>query len=148
MALPARETAVAALGERAARRPARTALGAAALTGWDLFLDPQMVGEGYWTWVRRGHYRGIPFANFAGWFATGLGVMALLDALLPSTGQVTTDGPLGHHTGDGALIGEYTFVAVMETLGFARFFRDPLVAAVGGAAMLPVAVTAVVRKLA
>ena len=33
-------------------------LGAAALTAWDLFLDPQMTTEGYWRWARRGRYRG------------------------------------------------------------------------------------------
>ena len=51
MALPAREVAHAVLGHgrRAGRR---IVLGAAALTAWDLFLDPQMVGEGYWTWTR------------------------------------------------------------------------------------------------
>ena len=30
-------------------------------------------------------------------------------------------------------------MGVMETVGFAAFFRDRLVAAVGGAAMLPIA---------
>ena len=50
MALPAREAAHAALGSRST--PARrVALGALALTAWDLFLDPQMVGEGYWRWA-------------------------------------------------------------------------------------------------
>jgi putative membrane protein len=38
-------------------------------------------------------------------------------------------------------------MSVMQTLGFARYFRDPLVAAVGGAAMLPTAVIAA-RNLA
>ncbi len=33
----------------------------------------------------------------------------------------------------------------METLAFATLFRDPLVAIVGGAAMLPVSVLAVAR---
>ena len=37
-------------------------------------------------------------------------------------------------------------MSVMQTLGFARYFRDPLVAAVGGAAMLPIAVAAVANK--
>jgi hypothetical protein len=35
----------------------------------------------------------------------------------------------------------------METVGFARYFRDPVVAAVGGAAMVPMAVTAIVKRL-
>ncbi len=42
-----------------------------------------MVGEGYWVWARRGIYRGIPLGNYLGWFATGLGVMAILERALP-----------------------------------------------------------------
>ena len=141
MGLPAREAAHAALGEHST--PARRiALGAAALTDWDLFLDPQMVGEGYWVWARRGLYRGIPLGNFAGWFLTGLGVMTALEALLP---------PHRYHDrsadADGPLVTEYTFMGVMETVGFARYFRDPVVALVGGLGMLPVAGAAVVEKL-
>ena len=38
-------------------------------------------------------------------------------------------------------------MGVMETIGFARYFRDPVVAVVGGIGMLPVATAAVARKL-
>lgn len=38
-----------------------------ALTAWDLFLDPQMVGWGLWVWERHGGYFGIPWMNFVGW---------------------------------------------------------------------------------
>lgn len=41
---------------------------AAAFTAWDLFLDPQMVAWGYWTWDEPGIYFGIPLVNFLGWF--------------------------------------------------------------------------------
>ena len=34
----------------------------------------------------------------------------------------------------------------METIGFARYFRDPVVAAIGGIGMLPLAVAAIVRR--
>jgi putative membrane protein len=138
LGLPARETAHAALGDRST--PAtRIALGSAALTAWDLFLDPQMVGEGYWAWARRGVYRGIPLSNYLGWFVTGLGVMALLDAALPPS-----DDP---SRADGALIGEYAYMGVMETIGFAKYFRDPVVAVVGGLAMLPISASAIAGKL-
>ena len=138
LGLPARETAHAALGARST--PAsRIVLGSAALTAWDLFLDPQMVGEGYWAWVKRGAYRGIPVTNFLGWFITGLGVMALLEAALPPA-----DEP---RDADGALVGGYAYMGVMETIGFARYFRDPVVAIVGGLGMLPIAAAAVMRKL-
>jgi len=138
MGLPARESAHAALGHRS-NAVTRGALGSAALTAWDLFLDPQMVGEGYWVWARRGIYRGIPLGNFAGWFLTGVGVMAILEALLPPS-EYPPDA-------DGALVGEYAYMGVMETIGFARYFRDPVVAIAGGLAMLPIAASAIVGKL-
>ncbi|MFN3255937.1 MAG: carotenoid biosynthesis protein [Ilumatobacter sp.] len=171
MGLPSREAAHAALGARSTPT-GRVLLGSAAMTAWDLFLDPQMVGEGYWAWARRGRYRGIPLSNFVGWFVTGLGIMAALEALLPprhateaTTGNtattvtdattVTVSGssdadatrPRPSPVGDARLIGEYGFMSVMQTLGFARFFRDPLVAAVGGAAMLPIAAAATVNRM-
>ncbi|HSD76213.1 MAG TPA: carotenoid biosynthesis protein, partial [Solirubrobacteraceae bacterium] len=37
-------------GLLARRRAARVVLAAGALTAWDVFLDPRMVREGYWTW--------------------------------------------------------------------------------------------------
>ena len=58
--VPAREAAHAALGRRSTPGLRAVALGAAALTAWDLFLDPQMTAEGYWRWDRRGRYRGHP----------------------------------------------------------------------------------------
>lgn len=138
MALPARETAHAALGTRST--PARRiAVGAVALTAWDLFLDPQMVAEGYWSWARRGAYRGIPLTNFAGWLVTGIGVMAALEVALPPAERAGE--------ADAALIGEYASMGLMETVGFARYFRDPLVAIVGGVTMVPMAVAGIVGRL-
>ena len=131
MAVPAREAAHAALGARSSG-PSRVVLGAVALTAWDLFLDPQMVGEGYWAWARNGAYRGIPATNFVGWFVTGLGVMVILERTLP----------VG--VPSAALVGEYGLMAAMETVGFAKYFHDPLVAVVGGVTMLPVALAALV----
>ncbi len=39
-------------------------------TAWDLYLDPQMVARGLWIWETPGGYFGIPWTNFAGWWAT------------------------------------------------------------------------------
>jgi uncharacterized membrane protein len=128
MSIPARETAV------ALNRRWRIPLGAALLTGWDLFLDPQMVGEGYWKWKRGGRYRTIPLSNYLGWFATSLVIMTMLEILLPPGEQADT-----------TLVGEYAWMNGMETLGFSAFFDDPLVAAVGGAATVPAAFVAVLR---
>jgi putative membrane protein len=133
MALPARETAHAALGTRSTRR-GRVLLGSAALTAWDLFLDPQMVGEGFWQWRRAGRYRGIPLTNYLGWFATGVVVLAALERALP----VDDDADTG-------LVTTYGAMTAMESVGFAAFFRDRVVAAVGTAAMGPVALLAMWR---
>jgi uncharacterized membrane protein len=43
-----------------------------ALTAWDVFLDPQMVRAGLWTWARHGEYVGIPLENYAGWLFTAI----------------------------------------------------------------------------
>lgn len=133
MSAPAREAAHAALGPGTSRGR-RVAGGAAALLAWDLFLDPQMVAEGYWRWARPGRYRGIPISNFVGWFLTATVAMAVLETVAPP-----------HDDPDPGLVAEYAGVAAMETLGFAAFFRDRTVAAVGGAAMLPIAAIAAAR---
>ena len=60
-------------------------LGALAMAGWDLFLDPQMVSEGHWTWTDSGPslpgIHGIPLQNFVGWFFVSLLMMLALDRL-------------------------------------------------------------------
>ncbi len=133
MGLPSREVANAALGSRSTAIT-RIGLGSAAMTAWDLFLDPQMTGEGYWRWMKRGAYRGIPLGNYAGWFVTGLGIMTLFEAALPA-----------RRPADGRLVGQYAYMSVMQTLGFARYFRDPVVALVGGIGMLPISTAAIVE---
>ena len=57
-----------AVGATVARsRAGRIAVGAVALTAWDLFLDPQMIRNGFWRWAHPGPYQGVPLSNFAGW---------------------------------------------------------------------------------
>ena len=90
MALPARETAHAALG-RHSSPVTRVLAGSIALAAWDLFLDPQMVAEGYWRWDRPGRYRGIPATNFLGWLATGVGLMALLEVIAPPASEPASE---------------------------------------------------------
>lgn len=148
MGLPAREAAHAALGRRSTAAT-RIALGSAAMTAWDLFLDPQMVSEGYWAWARRGWYRGIPLSNFVGWFATGLAIMSLLEIALPvrARNEASDAAPGAEVGGDVRLVGQYGYMSFMQTLGFARYFRDPVVAAVGGIAMIPLATAAITRSV-
>ncbi len=74
----------------AAQRMATTMLGTAVFGGWllaswDLFLDPQMVTEHYWTWDQVGWslpgIPGIPLQNFLGWLLAAAVLMAVLNLL-------------------------------------------------------------------
>lgn len=49
------------------KRLAFVGVSAIALTAWDLFLDPQMVGWSFWVWENPSGYFGIPYSNYAGW---------------------------------------------------------------------------------
>ena len=57
------------------------------LMAWDFFLDPQMVSAGRWSWEITGRtvpfQPEIPLSNAFGWLLTGMGLMALLNLLLP-----------------------------------------------------------------
>ncbi|MEU8796478.1 carotenoid biosynthesis protein [Spirillospora sp. NPDC048819] len=125
------------------RTGARVAVGAAALTAWDLFLDPQMMRQDLWRWADGGVYRGVPAVDFAGW----LGVSALLMAVMEPIVEWERDAP-------GWLVALYGVMATMETLAFTAVFDPPdrLVAAAGGTAMgvfaVPAAALAFRRRTA
>jgi putative membrane protein len=71
-----------AAGRMVGRRPARVAVGAVGLAAWDLFLDPQMVAEGYWRWSdptpALPGVPGVPITNYLGWLAVAAVMMAVL----------------------------------------------------------------------
>lgn len=110
----------------------RIVIGAYALTAWDLFLDPQMVTEGYWTWL--GGLPGlpgipyIPAVNYLGWFVSALVLMTALN-LLPDRGAPQ---------GVPALLYGWTWIGGIIANLF--FFGRPAVAFWGGIAMALVAV--------
>ncbi len=122
LGLPAREVA----SRLVVGRLARIVVAACALTAWDLFLDPQMVREGYWRWSGQGIWRSVPLSNFAGWLVVSFGILAVVDLIAPP-GPSTEAGLF--------LVAVYTWWAVMETIGFVVFFGDPVIGLVGGLAM-------------
>jgi uncharacterized membrane protein len=119
------------------RRALRVALAAGALTAWDVFLDPRMVRQGYWSWPAGGRYEGVPASNFLGWLVTAAGVFAVF-ALADGD-----DDPLGD--GDGALA-LYAWTWAGETIANAALWRRPRVALAGGVAMGAFAVPALVAR--
>ena len=82
-------TLATALGVRGLRRVA-TAAGFLVL--WDVALDPAMsAGFPIWIWQQPGPFYGMPWVNWAGWFGTGLVIMAGLELL--TRGRVVDAGP-------------------------------------------------------
>jgi putative membrane protein len=121
-----------------ARSPLRRVLLAAgALTAWDVYLDPRMVREGYWTWPDGGSYEDVPLSNFLGWFVTGAGVFAVWSAV------ERDDDPV--YDGDGALA-LYLWTWIGELFANAVLWRRPRVAGAGGLAMGAFAVPAVLAR--
>jgi putative membrane protein len=108
------------------RRAARVALAAGALTAWDVFLDPRMAREGYWSWPGGGRYEGIPASNFLGWLVTGAGVFAVW-SWIDGDDDPAADG-------DGALA-LYAWTWAGELVANLFIWRRPRVAAAGGVAM-------------
>ena len=119
------------------RRAIRIPLAAAALTAWDVYLDPRMAREGYWEWPGGGRYEGVPASNFAGWFVTGLGVFA--------GASLIDDSPPGP-ADDGALA-LYAWTWIGEGVANALLWRRPVTAAAGAAAMGAITVPALRRRL-
>jgi putative membrane protein len=120
------------------RRAPRIAAAAGALTAWDVFLDPRMAREGYWTWPDGGRYEGVPAENFLGWWLTGLGVFGAW-SLLDGRDDPATDG-------DGALA-LYLWTWAGESFANAVLWRRPRVAAAGATAMGAFAAPALWRRL-
>jgi putative membrane protein len=133
----------------ARRRPVRIAVAAVALAGWDLFLDPQMVAEGYWHWVdpwpALPGVPGVPVGNYLGWLTVALAMMLLLAAGARARG--TGAGPSGTLAADAPMLGLYLWTYYSSVLAHAVFLGLPGSASWGGAGMGLVAIPLTVRLL-
>jgi uncharacterized membrane protein len=113
---------------------ARTLVGAWALASWDLFLDPQMVAAGHWSWANPDpHLPGVgtmPVTNFLGWLVISLAISAALQlALRPS--------PVAR---DGAMLAFFLWTYASSVLALAVFLGLAAAAAWGAIGMGLVAV--------
>jgi len=116
--------------------PARIALAAAGLAAWDLFLDPQMVAEGFWTWIDPNPalpgVPDVPVRNYAGWLVVAVAMMALLWRLAGPRAQVPG--------ADGPMYALYLWTYASSVLAHAVFLSLPASALWGGLAMAVLAV--------
>jgi uncharacterized membrane protein len=117
---------------RLVRRPAaRIAVAGWALASWDVFLDPQMVAAGHWTWERGD----IPLTNYAAWLGVALVMMAVLAPAARPSGVDVHSGP-----GDAPMYAVYLWTYASSVLAHAVFLGLPQSAAWGAVAMGPVAI--------
>ncbi|MBM7084168.1 carotenoid biosynthesis protein [Micromonospora humidisoli] len=122
----------------------RVALATVGLAGWDLFLDPQMVAEGYWVWrdatPALPGLPGIPVSNYLGWL---LFAVLLMSALRPLAGPaVAVTGPR-----DDPMFALYLWTYFSSVLAHAVFLRLPASAIWGAVGMAVVAVPLAVTLL-
>jgi uncharacterized membrane protein len=122
------------VGRTLARRgPAVVAVGACALTAWDVFLDPQMVAAGHWSWFDPRYglplIPEIPLTNYAGWLLVSTLVMIALHRALPRTDRPSVPAAT-----------LYLWVYGSSVLAHAVFFGLPGSAITGGVLMGLVAV--------
>jgi uncharacterized membrane protein len=99
-------------------------LAAIAITGWDVFLDPQMVAEDYWRWANPSGFRGIPLSNYVGW-------------LIVSSVIAVVTLPVVKRAHELTLWLLYSVMMGMSALGFALFFDDLIVATLGAMVTFP-----------
>lgn len=123
---------------------ARIALAALALAAWDLFLDPQMVAEGHWTWLDTSPalpgVPDIPVGNYLGWLGVAAAMMVLLS--VAGGGAVARTDPA-----DAPMYALYLWTYAASVLAHAVFLGLPASAGWGGLGMGLVAVPFAVTLL-
>ena len=114
--------------QRLVSTPIATAfIGGWLLASWDLFLDPMMVGEGYWTWQNIGWILpgipDIPLQNFLGWLLGSIGLMYALNLLPRKVAKDYVPNPM------------LMWIYFSNILAAAVFLGTPAVALWGGICM-------------
>lgn len=112
------------------RRAVAVGLGAWTLAAWDLYLDPQMVAAGHWSWhdptPALPGVPGIPLSNYAGWLIVAVAITSTLDRALPEPDDVRAEAV-------PATLLAWTWLG--SALGNLVFFDRPAVAGYGVLAM-------------
>lgn len=111
--------------------------GALLMSAWDLYLDPQMVNEGYWYWFVDGTAtKEIPLSNFFGWFLSATVIFIAISLVLkPATSRVSNFTPYA------LVVWVWLGSFLVNIVPISPFFNQPTVAISGligmGIVLLP-----------
>ena len=123
-------------------RGLRIAVGAWALTAWDVFLDPQMVDAGNWGWANPEPsligVPGIPLTNYAGWLLVSALIMLFLEYRATTSRTVET-------TIARVPVAIYLWTYLGSIVANLTFWDRPMVALVGGVLMGTIAFPLCIR---
>ena len=152
-------------GELTTGAAGRVGVAAVALAAWDLFLDPQMVSQGYWRWAHPDPalpgVPGVPVGNYLGWVLVAGVLMALLTLALrvrePQRGaehlrvakplRRVDPLPAALSPGPAPMIALYLWTYYSSVLAHAVFLKLPGSAGWGALGMGLVAIPLTVRLL-
>ncbi|GIH18666.1 carotenoid biosynthesis protein [Rugosimonospora africana] len=114
---------------------ARVAVAGLGLAAWDLFLDPQMVADGYWSWRHpEPGLAGIPYTNYLGWLGVAVAMMALF------AGTAGSRARIADRRADAPMLALYLWTYLSSALAHAAFLHLPVSAAAGAIGMGLVAI--------
>ena len=101
--------------------------GALLMSTWDLYLDPQMVNEGYWVWFIDGvATKEIPLTNFFGWFLSTAVIFTLLSFTLKPNQSVVSNA-----TPYALVLWVWLGSFLVNIVPVSPFFNQPVVAISG-----------------
>ncbi|MFI8565072.1 carotenoid biosynthesis protein [Rhodococcus sp. NPDC078407] len=106
----------------------RIAAVAVGMVGWDLYLDPQMVTDGQWTWtsgaVGLPGVPSIPLTNYLGWLVVATLMAAAMETLDRAIGNRRPSGE-PRPSDDAVPIGLFMWTWLGSALAHAVFLDGP-----------------------
>jgi putative membrane protein len=131
--------------------PRRVPVAAAGLAGWDLYLDPQLVGDGQWRW-QDPHpalpgVPGVPVGNYLGWLLVALLMATGLQLLSRSLRSGGSRGAGGSRRADGLPVLLYCWTWLGSGVAQLLFLGLPASAGYGLVGMGTLGVPLLVRAV-
>ncbi|OZC44799.1 carotenoid biosynthesis protein [Rhodococcus sp. WWJCD1] len=107
----------------------RIAAVAVGMVGWDLYLDPQMVTDGQWTWtagaVGLPGVPSIPLTNYLGWLVVATLMAAVVESLDRAIGGFRPSDTRLEPFDDAVPIGLFLWTWLGSALAHAVFLDGP-----------------------